>query len=190
MQPTLLATMTTRDSTRALRRRRTGRRRRVRHRAHGGRGADQRAAAVHAGAVHVSADGRARRRRGARRRGSALASQILYLALGIAGLPVFAASPLLPQGAARLLGPTGGYLMSYPLAAFVAGCARRARVRSPLSHRGPRDGLRARGRFSPAASSGSRSRPRPARGFSAALAAGFFPFIVADLLKLLRRRRR
>jgi biotin transport system substrate-specific component len=34
---------------------------------------------------------------------------------------VFAASPLLPQGAARLLGPTGGYLMAYPLAAFVTG---------------------------------------------------------------------
>src|SRR5256885_10871146 len=50
-----------------------------------------------------------------------LTSQILYLALGIAGLPVFAASPTLPLGAARLLGPTGGYLMSYPLAAFVAG---------------------------------------------------------------------
>src|SRR5262249_29813831 len=50
-----------------------------------------------------------------------IASQILYLALGIAGLPVFAASPVLPQGVARLLGPTGGYLMSYPLAAFVAG---------------------------------------------------------------------
>jgi biotin transport system substrate-specific component len=48
-------------------------------------------------------------------------SQILYLALGLAGLPVFAASPVLPQGFARLLGPTGGYLMSYPLAAFVAG---------------------------------------------------------------------
>ena len=48
-------------------------------------------------------------------------SQMLYLALGIAGLPVFAASPLLPQGAARLLGPSGGYLMSYPLAAFVTG---------------------------------------------------------------------
>ena len=48
-------------------------------------------------------------------------SQILYLALGIAGLPVFAASPILPQGFARLLGPTGGYLMSYPFAAFVAG---------------------------------------------------------------------
>ena len=50
-----------------------------------------------------------------------MSSQIVYLALGIAGLPVFAASPILPQGFARLLGPTGGYLMSYPLAAFVTG---------------------------------------------------------------------
>ena len=50
-----------------------------------------------------------------------MTSQVLYLALGIAGLPVFAASPMLPQGAARLLGPTGGYLLSYPFAAFVAG---------------------------------------------------------------------
>src|SRR4029453_18144999 len=49
------------------------------------------------------------------------ASQILYLALGIAGLPLFAPSPLLPQGAARLLGPTGGYLMAYPVAAFITG---------------------------------------------------------------------
>ena len=46
-----------------------------------------------------------------------MTSQLLYLAAGIAGLPVFAASPVLPQGFARLLGPTGGYLMSYPLAA-------------------------------------------------------------------------
>src|SRR5215510_5525480 len=48
-------------------------------------------------------------------------SQILYLTLGILGLPVFAASPILPQGVARLLGPTGGYLMAYPLAAFITG---------------------------------------------------------------------
>jgi biotin transport system substrate-specific component len=48
-------------------------------------------------------------------------AQVLYLTLGILGMPVFAASPVLPQGVARLLGPTGGYLMSYPLAAFVAG---------------------------------------------------------------------
>jgi biotin transport system substrate-specific component len=49
------------------------------------------------------------------------ASQVLYLAAGIAGLPVFAASVTLPPGALRLLGPTGGYLMAYPLAAFVVG---------------------------------------------------------------------
>src|SRR6186997_1580179 len=48
-----------------------------------------------------------------------MVSQIVYLGLGMAGLPMFAASPALPQGAARLLGPTGGYLMAYPLAAFV-----------------------------------------------------------------------
>ena len=48
-------------------------------------------------------------------------SQILYLAAGIAGLPVFAASAVLPPGPLRLLGPTGGYLLSYPLAAYVTG---------------------------------------------------------------------
>jgi biotin transport system substrate-specific component len=51
----------------------------------------------------------------------AVASQVLYLAAGIAGLPVFAASGALPPGAARLFGPTGGYLMAYPFAAFAAG---------------------------------------------------------------------
>jgi biotin transport system substrate-specific component len=50
-----------------------------------------------------------------------MASQVLYLLLGISGLPVFAASLVLPQGVLRLLGPTGGYLMSYPIAAFVTG---------------------------------------------------------------------
>ncbi len=50
-----------------------------------------------------------------------MASQILYLLAGIAGLPVFAASSVLPQGPLRLIGPTGGYLMAYPLAAFATG---------------------------------------------------------------------
>src|SRR3954466_2274722 len=48
-------------------------------------------------------------------------SQMLYLAAGIAGLPVFAASATLPPGPLRLLGPTGGYLVSYPIAAFLVG---------------------------------------------------------------------
>jgi biotin transport system substrate-specific component len=49
------------------------------------------------------------------------AAQVLYLLAGVAGLPVFAASATLPQGVLRLLGPTGGYLLSYPIAAYVAG---------------------------------------------------------------------
>lgn len=46
-------------------------------------------------------------------------SMVAYLALGAAGLPVFA--PTGPSGIARLLGPTGGYLLAYPLAAAVSG---------------------------------------------------------------------
>ena len=42
-----------------------------------------------------------------------------YLAEGAMGLPVFAPSPLTPGGLAHLFGPTGGYLLAYPLAAFV-----------------------------------------------------------------------
>ena len=48
-------------------------------------------------------------------------SQVLYVLLGILGYPVFAASTILPPGIGRLMGPTGGYLMAYPLAAFVTG---------------------------------------------------------------------
>ena len=39
-----------------------------------------------------------------------------YLLEGAAGLPVFSPTPALP-GLAHLIGPTGGYLLSYPLAA-------------------------------------------------------------------------
>jgi biotin transport system substrate-specific component len=43
----------------------------------------------------------------------------LYLLEGIAGLPVF--QPLGLPGPARFLGPTAGYLIAYPFAAFVTG---------------------------------------------------------------------
>src|SRR3954464_10816123 len=45
----------------------------------------------------------------------------LYLAMGAAGLPVFSPVPGLPMGLARFAGPTGGYLIAYPIAAWVAG---------------------------------------------------------------------
>jgi biotin transport system substrate-specific component len=51
-------------------------------------------------------------------------SMALYLVAGAAGLPVF--TPMGAPGIARFFGPTGGYLLAYPAAAFVAGA---------LSHR-------------------------------------------------------
>lgn len=48
-------------------------------------------------------------------------SQVVYLAAGVAGASAFAWSPVLLPGAARLLGPTGGFLMAFPAAAYVAG---------------------------------------------------------------------
>jgi biotin transport system substrate-specific component len=46
-------------------------------------------------------------------------AMVLYLAEGAIGLPVF--SPQGPGGIAQLLGPTAGFLFSYPLAAATAG---------------------------------------------------------------------
>jgi biotin transport system substrate-specific component len=50
------------------------------------------------------------------RRGSL--SLLAYLAEGLAGLPVFAGGTV---GLARLLGPTGGYLVGFIVAAYVTG---------------------------------------------------------------------
>jgi len=52
---------------------------------------------------------------GSRRGAVALA---LYLTEGAIGFPVFSSGL---GGIARLMGPTGGYLMAYPLVAFVSG---------------------------------------------------------------------
>jgi biotin transport system substrate-specific component len=52
------------------------------------------------------------------RRGFAALS--LYLAEGAFGLPVFSPA-ILGSGISHILGPTGGFLMAYPLVAFVAG---------------------------------------------------------------------
>jgi biotin transport system substrate-specific component len=113
-----------------------------------------------------------------------MSSQLLYLALGIAGLPIFAASPLLPHGAARLLGPTGGYLMSYPLAAFVAGwlAERGFDRRYSTAFLAMAAGLAV---VFAGGLAWLTIASQPARGFSAALAAGFVPFIVPDLFKLM-----
>lgn len=45
------------------------------------------------------------------------ASQALYVATGLAGLPIFAGG----AGLAHLMGPTGGYLVAFPIAAWLVG---------------------------------------------------------------------
>lgn len=45
-------------------------------------------------------------------------SMVVYVLLGAVGLPVFAGGT---SGLGILMGPTGGYLFSYPLAAFAVG---------------------------------------------------------------------
>jgi biotin transport system substrate-specific component len=60
--------------------------------------------------------------------GPAFACLALYLMEGAVGLPVF--SPHGPGGLAQMLGPTGGYLLSYPFAAALASVLYRRGRRS------------------------------------------------------------
>jgi biotin transport system substrate-specific component len=116
-------------------------------------------------------------------------AQVSYLAAGIAGLPVFAASPLLPPGALRLIGPTGGYLLAYPLAAWVTGrLAERGLDRRywtsiaamaagmAVVYAGGALWLAYFARTGTAAGSA-------ALGLQEALAAGVYPFLLADTVK-------
>ena len=115
------------------------------------------------------------------------ASQILYLAAGIAGLPVFATSSVLPPGPLRLLGPTGGYLMAYPAAAFLTGYLAergfdRRYITSVVAMLAGLLVIYAAGAtwlgLFARTSSGATS------GMSAAVLAGVYPFVIPDLVKL------
>ena len=67
---------------------------------------------------------------------TAALSQLVYLLLGIVGVPVFAG---FQSGAARLAGPTGGYLLVYPVMALLLSLAMviydKKLVRKPLAAR-------------------------------------------------------
>jgi biotin transport system substrate-specific component len=51
----------------------------------------------------------------------AFATLLLYLAQGVFGLPVFAGTPEKGIGLAYIMGPTGGYLLGFLLAATLCG---------------------------------------------------------------------
>ena len=106
-------------------------------------------------------------------------SQTLYLTLGIMGLPVFAFSPELPQGFARMLGPTGGYLVAYPLAAYVTGLlAERGFDRRYLTS------ITAMTVGLSVIFIGGVSWLTKSVGISTALATGLYPFIEVDIIKV------
>jgi biotin transport system substrate-specific component len=62
-----------------------------------------------------------------------VASVALYVAEGALGLPVFTNTPPLPAGLAYLVGPTGGFLVGFALAALIVGwAADRGAIKRPL----------------------------------------------------------
>jgi len=106
-------------------------------------------------------------------------SQILYLMLGIAGLPVFAHAPELPQGVLRLMGPSGGYLMAYPLAALVTGwLAERGMDRRVWT------AVLAMAAGLAAVYAGGVLWLAKDLGLAAAVALGASPFVIVDVIKI------
>lgn len=114
-----------------------------------------------------------------------MASQVLYLLAGASGLPVFAPSPVLLPGVLRLLGPTGGYLLSYPFAAWVTGrLAERGFDRRYLtSVLAMTTGLAVIFAFG-VTWLALFARPAPL-GFAAALQGGLYAFLPVDIYKVL-----
>ena len=116
----------------------------------------------------------------------------LYLLEGAAGLPVF--QPFGAPGAARLLGPTAGYLLAYPLTAFVIGwLVERIEPHPPAVGQTLRlGGALLAGELVtfaggcawlalvPVAILGTHT----AMGWSGAIAAGLLPFLPGELIKM------
>ncbi|MDH4348455.1 MAG: biotin transporter BioY [Gemmatimonadota bacterium] len=102
------------------------------------------------------------------------ASMVLYLLAGAYGAPVFAFGG---SGLARLLGPTGGYLLAFPLAAFIAGrlAARGQFLRCLFAAAIGMVAIHAAGLAQLTILLGDSARP---------LAMGVIPFVVQDSLKV------
>jgi len=101
------------------------------------------------------------------------AALVTYLAVGMAGLPVFSMGR---GGVAHLFGPTGGYLLAFPIAALVAGLGGTRQVpRMLLAMAAAMVVIHAGGVAWLAILGGD-----PTFAFEA----GFVPFLTGDLLKI------
>lgn len=103
----------------------------------------------------------------------------MYLLEGLAGQPVF--QPFGLPGAARLLGPTAGYLLAYPAAAYVTGW---------LAERGAGEssvrlvGALLAGEFVIFAGGCSQLALGMQMGWSRAIALGLTPFLAGEVIKM------
>ena len=113
-----------------------------------------------------------------------VATVIAYLAAGAAGLPVFTNTPPAIAGPAYLLGPTGGFLIGFVVAAYIVGYA--------ADRNWDRSVLRLLAAMLAADAAvfalglAWLGVAVPSLGYSwGLLEAGLFPFILGDLLKIL-----
>jgi biotin transport system substrate-specific component len=107
------------------------------------------------------------------------ASQMAYLAMGVAGMPVFVGG----FGLAYLAGPTGGYLLAFPATAFVAGLvARRVNGRSASAGLAMFAGLFLASLVT--LGGGTAWLAAYTGDLSTAVAAGLIPFLAGDVLKV------
>jgi biotin transport system substrate-specific component len=108
--------------------------------------------------------------------GLGAASLGFYLVLGATGLPVF--TPVGAPGLARLFGPTGGYLLAFPIAAALVGWVTRRRPGWAGLVAGPLLGM-------VAIHAGGLAQLLVLTGSArAALTAGLLPFAVGDGFKV------
>ncbi|HCZ06499.1 MAG: biotin transport system substrate-specific component [Thermotogota bacterium] len=107
----------------------------------------------------------------------ALLSQLVYVIMGLIGLPVYAG---FRSGASILFGPTGGYLMAFPVAAFlIAILQKRSQYSTLLSFLSTLLGL------IPIYLSGWLLLSRYVGGLERAFQLGVLPFFWIDMIKAL-----
>lgn len=108
-----------------------------------------------------------------------VATVILYLLEGAAGLPVFAGTPERGIGLAYMAGPTGGYLAGFVAAAWLAGIA----VKRGWARSIPTRALTIGAGFVLIYVCGA-TWLSTSIGAAAALKAGVLPFLLGDAIKL------
>lgn len=103
----------------------------------------------------------------------------LYLLEGLAGLPVF--QPFGLPGVARLAGPTAGYLLAFPVAAFLIGWLVEHGAGRSLARL---TGALLAGSVVTFAGGAAWLATVYGQGWSGALASGVLPFLPGELLKI------